>query len=1273
MKSRIKPILGAILAACAGAVSIAQQQPVVSVSITDVAVLGDGSDEVAFVGITNSGSGYQVAPKVTISPDPADPNAAIIVAAKATATIGLEGSLTSLTITNPGANYFLPPVITIDPPTGVSAPGVPGVNAAASAYLGTHFAQPVQNESFGHAGYTIGMTALAVGTFPAGGYQYEFFVNGISIGRPATPPPPGTPATIAWTPPQPGAYFLTVTASDGANSAISLPVRYFATGTAITSPTPNTIVPQGSSVVIQATSMPQPLTGTGGGNGYTSAPSVTILDTGGGSGAKATATVAGGKITSFTVTNPGSGYKNIPLVVLSGGGGTGANAVATIDASTGTVTGVSLTGSDAFVGTISFFADPTVNSDGTLNPGTLIGLIGSDDTAPYSVIYTPTASPITHVILAVAKDNKGNVIQAYNGQNVIGITMVPPIGTPPVVTINSPANGSVLPVPSDTSGVIPIAVSSGSSGGLVTKVELYVDGALLGTDTTFPYSFDWKPTLVGDYQLIALAYDDKSNVVASTAITAKIRAQPTVTILAPVTGATVGVGVPVTLTAAASDSNVIGGGIANVQFYVNGDFVGSGTASGGNQYSIVWAPTTAGSASITALASNNVGLTAQSAAVTLTVSKGGGGGPTNVNPSVSLVSPAGAFSTTAGLPVTLIASATDSDGTIAQVRFLANGIVIGAPITTAPYTTTWTPTTGGTYSIVAEATDNAGGTTTSTPEPVIVAPNILPTVAITSPANGATVRVNSNIVVKATATDVDGTIATVQFYANGVSLGEPLTAYPYQVQWKPTSEGLYRLSAVTTDSEGATTISSTVLVTVSANAGDAISTGTYLGTGESGNFAIVAATGRLATFIAYSTTPGVKKTYFYPDVSVDVSGGFSKVDDSGATLVSGAVGDTGTSGTFDSGRLTFIGIDTRLFPASIQVASGYYTGSISGRASSTIAAIVGSDGSIMLYAADGTFTDAGSGKVDANGAFNVASVQGNRFTGTVGLTTGALTGHLTGSSGGDFSASASPLGGMAEAKVAGDAREVASNLTAPNHNVYDQVLLTGASASITADPGQITRISYVDLSNDIVQVEFSGAGRLTLSLDDASGPAPAVDYNQPDVSYMKGHANIIITGANETTNVSVFSVGPVTAVNQALFKSGVSYDGVADIGYLAIFSANGKFGGVRTANADYIAAQGMTGICAPDVQFVGPVYVGDINASDSANAVLLLGSANDVRVTGGDLWQQNGGALQISGVSQLQFVDGVTSQGVTLSAQQDRSRIEQNGIDVTAQVVVVAP
>jgi Flp pilus assembly protein TadG len=70
---------------------------------------------------------------------------------------------------------------------------------------------------------------------------------------------------------------------------------------------------------------------TNSGSGYTSAPTITFNNTGtNGSGAAATATVSGGKVTAVTLTNPGSGYTKTPTISFSGGGGTNAAATATL-------------------------------------------------------------------------------------------------------------------------------------------------------------------------------------------------------------------------------------------------------------------------------------------------------------------------------------------------------------------------------------------------------------------------------------------------------------------------------------------------------------------------------------------------------------------------------------------------------------------------------------------------------------------------------------------------------------------------------------------------------------------------------------------------------------------------------------------------------------------------------------------------------------------------------------------------------------------------------
>jgi hypothetical protein len=260
-------------------------------------------------------------------------------------------------------------------------------------------------------------------------------------------------------------------------------------------------------------------------------------------------------------------------------------------------------------------------------------------------------------------------------------------------------------------------------------------------------------------------------------------------------------------------------------------------------------------------------------------------------------------------------------------------------------------------------------------------------------------------------------------------------------------------------------------------------------------------------------------------------------------------------------------------------------------------------------------------------------------------------------------------------KIFGAASEVGTDIRHPNGNIFDQAILSGNYASVAADPGQVVRVSFVDPDDDIVQVEMSGAGSVSFLFDTASGPAAPEKYNQ-SIGYMKGRAGIAITGADESTHVSIFSVGRANAIDQELFRD-VPYDGMADIAFLTITSVDGKFGSIRTANTRYSAARGLVGIYASDIEFTGPVLIGDIDAQGSAQPVLHLGAAgtdndraNEVRIAGGDLAQSNGRPIAISGIRRLYFDAGMTSHGVPLPRQANRGRLELNNVDVTSQVVV---
>lgn len=287
----------------------------------------------------------------------------------------------------------------------------------------------------------------------------------------------------------------------------------------------------------------------------------------------------------------------------------------------------------------------------------------------------------------------------------------------------------------------------------------------------------------------------------------------------------------------------------------------------------------------------------------------------------------------------------------------------------------------------------------------------------------------------------------------------------------------------------------------------------------------------------------------------------------------------------------------------------------------------------------------------------------------------------------------------------------------PNGNAYDQVLLTGPACTVTADPGQVTRVSFIDLSDDIVQIEFSGAGSLTVRLEQPTGPANPLKYNQA-VGYMKGHASFYLVGADATTNVSIFSVGQGNAVipvprllqlgytqaqldaagilagvmpldkvppalggngtetflsrgqASALFRQGEAYDNAADFAILALHASAGRFGGARCGNGAASGASGFIGIHAPGITFEGPCFLHDLNAFDAARPVLGMAGVAEVWITGGDLWQPNNRAVAIGGLGRVVMKPGTNSAGALLPAQRSRGRLERAGADVTPTVLV---
>ncbi|MEI6156918.1 MAG: Ig-like domain-containing protein, partial [Atribacterota bacterium] len=73
--------------------------------------------------------------------------------------------------------------------------------------------------------------------------------------------------------------------------------------------------------------------------------------------------------------------------------------------------------------------------------------------------------------------------------------------------------------------------------------------------------------------------------------------------------------------------------------------------------------------------------------------------------------------------------------------------------------------------ITAKATDNDLQVTTSTPVVTISVGNAAPLAVLTAPANAASYILGDAVTVSATATDADGTVASVAFFNGATSLG----------------------------------------------------------------------------------------------------------------------------------------------------------------------------------------------------------------------------------------------------------------------------------------------------------------------------------------------------------------------------------------------------------------------------------------------------------------------------------------------------------------------
>lgn len=423
---------------------------------------------------------------------------------------------------------------------------------------------------------------------------------------------------------------------------------------------------------------------------------------------------------------------------------------------------------------------------GTVSSGAVNQWLGLGSATPRDWVLTRATAGTAQAVVTIQIRRIGTTTVLASTNVTLSATVTTPPNLPPAVALTQPLANSVFTTPANIS----IVASASDSDGTISKVEFYNGATLLNPtgDTTVPYSIDWGVVVAGSYTLTAKAYDNLGAVTTSAPVPIIVNAPPSVSLAAL---ATQNAPCTWTLSATASDSD---GTISQVQFFNGATSLGIDTTA---PYNAPLSGVAAGSYSLTAKATDNRGSVTTSLPVTAVC---------NALPTVSITNPiAGSTQSTF---FDLTAAAADSDGSIVSVQYFEGAIAINpTPVTIAPYTFPWSNVALGSHTVTANAIDNRGAVKTSSAVTFTVA-DVPPTATLTAPANGSSYTRPSGPTLTATASTSTGTISKVEFFDNGVKLGEDLTApyaYPSDgTTWNTTTvaAGSHALTVRATNSLG---------------------------------------------------------------------------------------------------------------------------------------------------------------------------------------------------------------------------------------------------------------------------------------------------------------------------------------------------------------------------------------------------------------------------------------------------------------------------------------
>jgi hypothetical protein len=439
--------------------------------------------------------------------------------------------------------------------------------------------------------------------------------------------------------------------------------------------------------------------------------------------------------------------------------------------------------------TVNLTATPA-DADGT------IGKVEFYDGA--TLLATSTVSPWTLAVNSVAAGAHSYTAKAYDNAGAPAVTTSAAQAITvltPAPTVSLTAACSASPCNAPASITLSATAATVASGRTISKVEFYDGATFVGSDATSPYSLALTNVAGGAHSYTAKAIDSGTTPLATTSSAQALtvitpNTAPTITLVAACSTTPCINPATVNLTATPADA---GGAVLKVEFYRDGLLLASPTVA---PWTFSNGSLAAGSYNFTAKVFDNGSpqLTTTSAVQAVTVAI--------APPTVSLTATCSATPCNAPASVTLAATAATvgTGRTLSKVEFYDGATLLGSDAT-SPYSLALTNVTAGAHNYTAKAIDS-GATPLSTvsAQKTITAltPNLAPTVTLAAACAANPCVGPATINLTASPADTDGTITKVEFYRDGLLIGNATTS-PWTFANTAVAAGSYAYTAIAYD------------------------------------------------------------------------------------------------------------------------------------------------------------------------------------------------------------------------------------------------------------------------------------------------------------------------------------------------------------------------------------------------------------------------------------------------------------------------------------------